>query len=96
MALKARIAPHGNEDSEKERLTTDCQTCPPTGIRIVLSVSALFGWKVKRADAKGAFLKIGKARRHVYVIPHTEIIMRSTHRWLLLVAAYGLFNSGAK
>ena len=96
LALKARIAPHGNEDDEKEILTTDCQTCPPTGIRIILSVASLFGWKIKRADAKGAFLKTGKAQRHVYVIPPIESRMRLTHRWLLLVAAYGLVNSGAK
>ena len=61
-----------------------------------MSVSALKGWKIKPGDAKGAFLKTGKAEREVYVIPPTESKMRSTHRWLLLVAAYGLVNSGAK
>lgn len=96
IALKARIAPHGNEDKEKEKLTTDCQTCPPSGIRIVLSLSSLKGWKTIRIDAKRAFLKTGRATREVYVIPPTESKMRSTHRWLLLVAAYGLVNSGAK
>ena len=96
LSLKSRIAPHGNEDKEKENLTTDCQTCPPVGIRIVCSIASLMGWKLKRADAKGAFLKTGRAQRNVYVKPPSESKMRSTHLWLLLVAAYGLVNSGAK
>lgn len=32
LKLKARIAPHGNEDSDKENLHTDCCMCPPIGI----------------------------------------------------------------
>lgn len=96
MKLKARIAPHGNEDAMKEELTKDCATCSPAGLRILESVAALFGWTVIRIDAKSAFLQTGKADRKVYVIPPNESEMKSTHLWLLLAAAYGLVNANAK
>jgi len=35
LKLKARIAPHGNEDDIKHMLNKDCTICPPTGLRIV-------------------------------------------------------------
>lgn len=41
LMLKARIAPHGNEDRLKNDLCTDCCMCPPTGIRIVLIMAAI-------------------------------------------------------
>lgn len=33
LLLKARIVPHGNGDSMKFDLKSDCSTCPPLGIR---------------------------------------------------------------
>lgn len=95
LKLKARIAPHGNEDSDKSNLRSDCNMCPPIGIRIVSSTATIRKWRVVRADAETAFLQTGPAARDVYVIPPRE----STHRntlWLLLAAAYGLINSNAK
>ena len=96
LKLKARIAPHGNEDNIKNDLSTDCTTCPPSGLRIVESVASLHGWKVHKADVKSAFLQTGAAMRDVFVKPPRESGMRSTHMWLLLTAAYGLVNSNAK
>lgn len=61
--LNARIAPHGNEDFLKLELSTDCSVCTPTGIRIVLSISAILKWKVSKADAKSVFLQTGDAER---------------------------------
>lgn len=40
MKLKARIAPHGNEDSLKSVLKSDCCICCPTGLRIVVMISS--------------------------------------------------------
>ena len=59
LKLKARIAPHGNEDDLKDVLSKDCMPCPPTGIRILESLASLFGWPVYRADVKAAFLQTG-------------------------------------
>lgn len=96
LKLKARIAPHGNEDALKEIFTKDCTICPPTGLRIVESVASLLGWNVYKADVKSAFLQTGSAERQIYVKPPRESKMRSTHLWLLLTAAYELVNANAK
>lgn len=47
-------------------------------------------------DVKAAFLRSGEAKRDVYVRPPCESKMRSSHLWLLTVAAYGLVNANAK
>lgn len=95
LKLKARIAPHGNEDSLKTVLRSDCCMCSPVGIRVILMIAAMKKWKVSNADVTSAFLQTGKAARKVYVVPPRE----SGHKdklWLLLTAAYGLVNSNAK
>lgn len=96
LKLKARIAPHRNEDDLKNVLKSDCTTCPPTGLRIVQPIASLLGWKLYKADVKAAFLQTGTASRDVYVKPPKESRMRSTHMWLLLTSAYGLVNANAK
>lgn len=93
--MKARIAPHGNKDREKAKLKTDSSTCPPTGIRILLSLATLFQWCLAKIDFESAFLQTGRAKRDVYVVPPRE----SNHKnflWLLLTASYGLVNANAK
>ena len=95
LKIKARIAPHGNEDSMKSEMKSDCCICSPTGVRIVLTFAALFGWKVRRDDALTAFLQTGEAQRAVYVVPPKECRDRR-FLWLLLAAVYGLVNSNAK
>ena len=95
LKLKARIAPHGNKDNMKYFLSKDCTTCPPTELRILESIASLYSWKVYKADVKAAFLQTGEAKRDVYVRPPKESLMKSTHLWLLLTAAYGLVNANA-
>lgn len=46
LKLKARIAPHGNEDSFKFDLKSDCAMCSPCGMRIILSLSSLYKWSL--------------------------------------------------
>lgn len=96
MNLKARIAPHRNEDNMRNELTKDCATCSPAGLQILESIAALLKWKIAKIDAKTTFLPTGKADRMVFVIPPSESEMRSSHLWLLLSAAYGLVNANAK
>ena len=95
LKLKARIAPHGNEDSDKDVMKTDCCMCSPLGIRIVVSVSTYKKWRLIRIDVKTAFQQTGPAMRSVFVIPPKESRQRDVV-WLLLAAAYGLVNSNAK
>lgn len=93
--MKARIAPHGNKDKERENLKSDSATCPPTGIRVLLSIASLLQWPLAKVDFTSAYLQTGPALRDVYVIPPRECRNRSNY-WLLLTAAYGLVNAGAK
>ncbi len=95
LKLKARIAPHGNEDSDTELLRTDCNMCSPVGVRVVYVVATIYGWIVIRIDGKTAFLQTGRASRNVYVIPPRESFCKD-ELWLLLTAVYGLINSNAK
>ena len=41
--MKARIAPHGNKDLDRDQLKTDSAVCPPVGVRIL--------WRNWRRDA---------------------------------------------
>lgn len=95
LRLKARIAPHGNEDSHKNMMKSDCAMRSPVGIRIVLTTAATRRWPLIKADVKSAFLQTGKAERHVYVRSPRES-RDKRHYWLLLAAAYGLVNANAK
>ena len=93
--MKARIAPHGNKDCEKSNLKTDSATCPPVGIRLLLSLASIHKWPIAKVDFKSAFLQTGEAKRDVYVVPPRECATKSCY-WLLLTAAYGLVNANAK
>ncbi len=95
MILKGRIAPQRDKDQDKDNLKTDSSTCPPVGIRILLSLCNIFKWSIAKVDVKSAFLQTGAATRNVYVIPPRECSDRSKY-WLLLTAAYGLVNTNAK
>ena len=95
LQMKSRIAPHGNKDHDRAELKTDSATCPPTGIRILFSVTVIFGWVLVKIDFVSAFLQTGKALRDVYVIPPYESRDSAVY-WLLLTAAYGLVNANAK
>lgn len=96
LKLKARIAPHGNEDDLKNELHKDCSTCSPTGLRILESVASLHGWTVYKADVTVAVLQTGIAQRDVYARPPKESQTKTTHLWLLLTAVHGLVNANAK
>lgn len=57
LRMKARIAPHGNEDRERDKLKSDSATCPPTGIRMLLSIASLLKWPLAKIDFTSAFLQ---------------------------------------
>ena len=92
---KARISPHGNKDRERKDLKTDSASCPPLGIRIVLSTCLIFHWYLAKIDIKAAFLQSGAVDRDVYVKPPRECTQKAFY-WLLHVATYGLVNTNSK
>lgn len=52
LKMKAGIAPHGNKNSEKLHLKTASAACPPTGIRILLSLATIFKLYLPKIDFK--------------------------------------------
>ncbi len=94
LKMKARIAPHGNKDKDRDLLKTDSVQCPPTGISILISIATIMKWPLAKIDFTSAFLQTGDAKRDVYVIPSRECRRRSCY-WLLLTSAYGLVNANA-
>lgn len=93
--IKARIAPHGNKDKEKHTVKSDFAVCPSLQIRTLLSIANIFKRTQARIEVKSTFLRTGEAERDIYVEPPRECKNRSLY-WLLLTAAYGLVNAGAK
>ena len=69
LKIRARIAPHGDKDTDQYQLKTDFSVCPPTGIWILLSLASFFKFCACKIDFKGAFLQRGDAMRDVYVVP---------------------------
>lgn len=69
---KARIAFHGNEDSEKQNLTSDFCMCVPTGISVITVTATIQEWRVLRIGAQVAFLHSGPADRKVFFRPPKE------------------------
>ena len=95
LLMKARIAPHGNEDRERYNLRTDSESCSPLGIRVLQSIAVIKKWFLTKVDILSAFLQSGPAERDVYVVPPRECSDRWFY-WLLLTAAYGLVNANVK
>lgn len=52
LRLKSRIERHGNKDSFKFELGSDCAMCPPLGFHIVITVSSVNCCIIVRADVK--------------------------------------------
>ena len=47
---KARNAPHGNGDKEKNHLKKDFAACPPLGFHILLSICTIFHFNISKVD----------------------------------------------
>ena len=95
LQCKARITLHGNRDEYKKHFKTDAQTCPPVGLRILLSICVICNWCFVKIDIKSAFLQSGSAERDVYVAPPRACVKKGFY-WPLLTTAYGLVNANAK
>lgn len=96
LRLKAHIATHGDENSDKDNLHTECCMGPPVGIWIVATTPSTKKWRIVRMDAESSLLQTAAASRKVYVIPSSEFSHRYSVLWHLLPASYGLFNSNYK
>lgn len=52
---------HGDEDSMKSELRSDCSMCPSLGIHIVFAIAVIRSWFNNKSNVKTAFLKLFKA-----------------------------------
>lgn len=55
LSLKARIVPHGSDDCIKKELSSDCSTCSPVGMSVMISTASLHGWQLHQIDVKFCF-----------------------------------------
>ena len=62
LKMKARIAPGGNKDKDRNILKTDSAECPPNGIRILSSIATIKKWPLTKIDFTSAFLQTGDAK----------------------------------
>lgn len=93
--LKAKIVPHGNEDSETTSLRSGYFMYSPNAIRVVATSALLKKWQTVKLDVEMAFHKSCPADRKVYVLPSRESKLRN-ELWLFLIAGYGLINANPK
>lgn len=69
LKFKTISAPHGNEDSIKHDLQSECSLCSPVGMGILLSIDAVVKLNIFERDLKTAFLQTGEAIPEIFVIP---------------------------
>lgn len=94
LELKPRMAPHGNKDNLLGGLRS-CAMCSLVGTRLLISTTSLLLCPNQKFNVKSAFLHTESAARDIYVISHREPADREKVLWMLLTAAYGLFNGNA-
>ena len=94
LKMTARIATHGNQYKEKDKLETVSSQCP-TGIQILLSIATMMKCSLSKINFTSAFLQTGACKREVYVVPPRECRRKLFYR-LLVTSTYGLVNANAK
>ena len=91
--VRARLVARGFE--EQEGIRSDSPTIGKSAMRVVLTVAASRGWRVKTTDIKSAFLQGNPLERDVFLTPPREAVVSSGHIWRLKHCLYGL-NDAAR
>ena len=86
--VRVRLVARGLEDEGAHR--KDFSTIIKSAMRMILSVAASKGWKVKTTDIKSAFLQERTIERNVYISPPREACVSATHIWKLRKCLCGL------
>ncbi len=94
LKLKARICPHGNRDKDKDGIRKDSAAAQFPTIRLMLSLSALMGFRVGTIDISAAYLQSGPIKREIFVRPPKEHNGRRGVIWKLLKLPYGIAEAG--
>lgn len=96
LALKARIAPHGDVEDIPGDPSSDSALGIPVGIQLLISPSYFFVSLLHKWEVKSAFLQTDSADQDVYVIPPRESAHRRKVLWPLLTASYRSQNGNSK
>ena len=90
--VKARLCLRGDQEHDKESIRTDSPTVNKVNIKLFYVLATHFGWHVKTADIKAAFLQGAKLDRDVFVRPPKERRVPGTV-WKMIKRAYGLVDA---
>ena len=63
-------------------------------IRLMLCLSAMFGFRLGHLDVKGAYMQSGPIKRDIYVRPPKELNPKPGELWHLLKLPYGIIEAG--
>jgi hypothetical protein len=90
--IKARLCIRGDQEPDKENIRTDSPTINKANIKLFYVLAIYFGWHVKTADFKAAFLQGADLDRDVFVRPPKERRVHSVV-WKMIKRAYGLLDA---
>lgn len=88
--MKARICPHGHRDKDKEGTRKANASAQFPNIRLMLSVSALFGFQIGSIDISAAYQQSGPITGEIFVRPPKEHHRKRGKLWKLLQLLYGI------
>ena len=71
IVTKARLVARGYEE-DKSSIRADSPTCMKDSVRVMLSIAAGKGWKIRSLDVKAAFLQGKTIEREVFLQPPVE------------------------
>ena len=91
-AVKARLCVRGDQEANKEEIKTDAPTAMKVNVKLFYLLAAYFGWSVRSADVKAAFLQGADLDREVYVRPPKERRVSGVI-WRMVKRVYGLVDA---
>lgn len=94
LRLKARLVLHGNRDKDRFKVRRDSASAELFIVRVLLSISAILGFKIATADVKGAYMQSGGISRDIFVSTFKPIEARRGQLWKLLRLPYCIFEAG--
>ena len=91
LQIKARLTARGDQEDDSD-IRTDSPAVRKGNIKMLLTVAAKFGWKVKTSDVSAAFLQGADAPRDIFVTPPKERRVPGI-LWKLKTSIYGLCDA---
>ena len=90
--VKARLCVRGDQEPGKDDIRTDSPTINKINIKLFYVIASHFGWVIKSADIKAAFLQGTALDRNVFVRPPKERRVQGVI-WKMLKRVYGFVDA---